>query len=56
MDAESKRSVYSISCGSLIAVVSATTGIAQSKPATGISNVECSFSITASYFSSFTFM
>ena len=39
-DAEAKFSVYSISCGVLIAVVSPTTVRSVSKAATGISNVE----------------
>ena len=51
MLAESKVSVYSISCGSLIAVVSAITSIGLSKYFTGISNCELPSVFTGRYFS-----
>lgn len=54
--AESKVSVYSISWGWLMAMVSAMTGILQLNPVTGISNVELPSVGGQAVFLSVTFM
>ena len=56
MDAESNNRVYSISCGVLIAVVSAATAIFRSNTSTGISNAEFPPWFTGRNFSSPIFM
>ena len=50
-DAEAKVSVYSISCGVLMATVSPTTSSGVSRAATGISKVELPSVLVGRYFS-----